>query len=153
LNDLYHMLQPPHRPVNSQECTNAMRHVRDALDLLGGKWKLPIIVGLLDGPKRFKQLQRDVTGITAKMLSKELKELEVNGLLTRHVEADTVPVSVTYTLAPYGEHVFPVIDALRMLGQRHRAHIMHPSAAEETEPVRRLSLDFSPKNEEVKKAG
>ncbi|GGF22696.1 hypothetical protein GCM10011383_37940 [Hymenobacter cavernae] len=129
-----------------------MRYVRDALDLLGGKWKLPIIVGLLDGPRRFKQLQRDVTGITAKMLSKELKELEINGLITRHVEADTVPVSVTYTLAPYGENVFPVIDALRLLGQMHRAHIMHPSAADETEPVHRLALNLSRKDEEVKKA-
>jgi len=130
-----------------------MRHVRDALDLLGGKWKLPIIVGLLDGPKRFKQLQRDVTGITAKMLSKELKELEVNGLLTRHVEADMVPVSVTYTLAPYGENVFPVIDALRMLGQRHRAHIMHPSAAAELEPVLKLGAERPSPDEQIKKAG
>jgi len=147
------MLQPHIRPANAQECTGAMRSVRDALDLLGGKWKLPIIVGLIDGPKRFKQLQRDVTGITAKMLSKELKELEVNGLLTRRVEADTVPVAVTYTMAPYGENLFPVIEALRMWGQLHRARIMHPSAADELEPALRLVAEQPSSDEEVKRAG
>jgi len=102
-----------------------MRSVRDALDLLGGKWKLPIILGLTGGPRRFKQLQREVAGITAKMLSKELKELEQNGLLTRHVDADAVPVAVTYTLAGYGSTLFPVIEALRDWGQLHRRRIMH----------------------------
>ncbi|UOQ51687.1 winged helix-turn-helix transcriptional regulator [Hymenobacter cellulosivorans] len=114
---------PPH--TSAATCTTAMRSVRDALDLLGGKWKLPIILGLSEGPKRFKQLQRDVTGITAKMLSKELKELEMNGLLTRHVQADTVPVAVTYTLAPYGTTLYPVIGALHNWGQLHRHRIMH----------------------------
>ncbi|MBO0357880.1 helix-turn-helix transcriptional regulator [Hymenobacter sp. BT186] len=119
---------PVHPPTHA-ECTGAMRSVRDALDLLGGKWKLPIIVGLSNGPQRFKQLQREVVGITAKMLSKELKELEINGLLTRHVQADTVPVAVTYTLASYGKTLFPVIEALHQWGQQHRTHIMHPGAA------------------------
>jgi DNA-binding HxlR family transcriptional regulator len=105
-----------------------MRSVRDALDLLGGKWKLPIIVALSSGPRRFKQLQRDVTGITAKMLSKELKELEVNDLISRHVQADAAPIAVTYTLAAYGESLFPVIGALHDWGQQHRSHIMHPAA-------------------------
>jgi DNA-binding HxlR family transcriptional regulator len=103
-----------------------MRSVRDALDLLGGKWKLPIVVGLINGPLRFKQLQREVSGITAKMLSKELKELEVNGLVTRHVQADAAPVAVTYALAGYGQTLFPVIEALHHWGQQHRQHIMHP---------------------------
>ncbi|RTQ51505.1 transcriptional regulator [Hymenobacter gummosus] len=116
----------PHTP---QECNAAMRPVRDALDLLGGKWKLPIIVGLTGGPLRFKQLQREVAGITAKMLSKELKELEINGLITRYVQADAAPVAVTYTLADYGRTLYPVIEALRLWGQQHRRHIMHPEAA------------------------
>ncbi|QIX59981.1 helix-turn-helix transcriptional regulator [Hymenobacter sp. BT18] len=110
-------------------CTGAMRSVRDSLDLLGGKWKLPIIVGLSGGPQRFKQLQREVAGITAKMLSKELKELEINGLISRHVQADAAPVAVTYTLAAYGHTLFPVIEALHAWGQQHRAHIMHAGEA------------------------
>lgn len=124
------MLSYP-KNTSHTECTTAMRSVRDALDLLGGKWKLPIIVGLTSGPMRFKQLQREVAGITAKMLSKELKELEINGLITRHVQADAAPISVTYTLAEYGQTLYPVIEALRSWGQQHRRHIMHP----ETETV------------------
>lgn len=128
---------PPH--LHTKECNSAMLSVRDALDLLGGKWKLAIIVSLLEEPKRFKQLQRDVTGITAKMLSKELKELEVNGLLSRSVQADVAPVAVTYTLAPYGNTLLPVIDALHHWGSQHRMNIMHPQEAtaktEVSEPV------------------
>ncbi|UOG72962.1 helix-turn-helix transcriptional regulator [Hymenobacter tibetensis] len=116
--------KPPH--LHTQACTTAMRSVRDALDLLGGKWKLPIILALLGGPKRFKQLQRDVLGITAKMLSKELKELEMNGLLVRSVQADATPVAVTYTLQSYGDTLFPVIEALHDWGLQHRNRIMHP---------------------------
>ncbi|MCB2410817.1 winged helix-turn-helix transcriptional regulator [Hymenobacter lucidus] len=122
-------MQLPAKPPTHTECNSAMRSVRDALDLLGGKWKLPIIVGLTSGPRRFKQLQREVAGITAKMLSKELKELEMNGLLTRQVQADAAPVAVTYTLASYGDSLFPVIEALRDWGQQHRTRIMHPGAA------------------------
>jgi len=117
-------------PLTPRECAGAMRPVRDALDLLGGKWKLPIIVGLLHGPLRFKHLQREVAGITAKMLSKELKELEQNGLLVRHVEAEVVPMAVTYTLAAYGEELIPVIEALRVWGSLHRARIMQAVPAE-----------------------
>ncbi|WP_100337002.1 winged helix-turn-helix transcriptional regulator [Hymenobacter chitinivorans] len=135
----------PHQP-SPQECSTAMRSVRDALDLIGGKWKLPIIVALSNGPRRFKQLQREVLGITAKMLSKELKELEMNNLLTRQVQADAAPVAVIYTLAPYGETLFPVIGALHNWGQLHRRHIMHPGQAEtvaEPTPTARPEPVFS----------
>ncbi|OON69356.1 winged helix-turn-helix transcriptional regulator [Hymenobacter sp. CRA2] len=128
------MQLPPH-PLTNQECTASMRAVRDALDLLGGKWKLPIIVGLVHGPKRFKQLQREVAGITAKMLSKELKELEVNGLVTRYVQADAAPVAVTYALAEHGTTLYPVIEALQGWGQQHRRFIMHAPAVALAEPV------------------
>lgn len=130
---IYNDLRPmvfPNLPLSHTHCTSAMRSVRDALDLLGGKWKLPIIVGLLSGPQRFKQLQREVAGITAKMLSKELKELEINGLITRQVDATTVPVAVTYTLAAYGNTLFPVIEALHAWGQQHRLRIMHSANTE-----------------------
>ncbi|GAB3833616.1 winged helix-turn-helix transcriptional regulator [Hymenobacter jeollabukensis] len=125
-------MHPTHPDLSSHECSTAMRSVRDALDLLGGKWKLPIIVGLTSGPRRFKQLQREVVGITAKMLSKELKELEINGLITRHVQADVAPVAVTYTLAAYGRTLYPVIESLHTWGQQHRRHIMHPETLEAT---------------------
>jgi DNA-binding HxlR family transcriptional regulator len=121
-------------PLTPRECAGAMRPVRDALDLLGGKWKLPIIVGLLQGPRRFKHLQREVAGITAKMLSKELKELEQNDLVVRHVEAEVVPMAVTYTLAAYGEELVPVIEALWAWGSLHRARLMQAAPAEAPAP-------------------
>ncbi|WP_375437175.1 winged helix-turn-helix transcriptional regulator [uncultured Hymenobacter sp.] len=118
-----------------------MRSVRDALDLLGGKWKLPIILALLGGPKRFKQLQREVVGITAKMLSKEVKELEINGLLRRQVQAEAAPVAVTYTLEAYGDTLFPVIEALHDWGRQPRNHIMHPQeiVVEKTEAFEQVA--------------
>ena len=76
-----------------KECTGRLLPVRDALDILNGKWKIPIIVALMFGSKRFKLLHRNIEGITAKMLSKELKDLELNQLVTRTVY-DSTPVAV-----------------------------------------------------------
>eukprot|EP01036_Dinobryon_divergens_P057828 gene57828-77176_t len=61
-------------------CLQMILPVRDALNALSGHWKLPIIVSVSFGPKRFKQISKEVSGITDKMLSKELKELEENKL-------------------------------------------------------------------------
>ena len=104
-------------------CSINIMPVRDALDILNGKWKLPIIVALTFGPKRFKELQRDINGITARMLSKELKDLEVNKLVKRTVY-DTMPVSVEYSLTPYGNTLKKVIEELRKWGAQHRVKIM-----------------------------
>src|SRR3954470_23843502 len=83
--------------LSSGECTTRLLPVKDALDILSGKWKLQIILSLTFGKKRFKQIQREIPGLTPKMLSKELKELEVNELASRHVY-DTSPVTVEYEL-------------------------------------------------------
>src|SRR5678815_4469909 len=73
-------------PGRTQEtCTKALIPVRDALDILSGKWKLPIIIALSFGNKRFSELAKQVHGITDKMLSKELRELEMNELVKRTV--------------------------------------------------------------------
>ena len=69
----------------------------DALDILNGKWKIAIMCSLNEKKKRFKELQRDIGRITGKMLSKELKELEMNELVTRTV-LNTKPVTVEYEL-------------------------------------------------------
>lgn len=102
-----------------QECVEFIRPVRDVLDLINGKWKLPILIALSFGTKRFKELERDVEGITPRMLSKELRDLETNQLITRTVY-DTVPVSVEYSLTEYGKTLDDVIIALREWGKRHR---------------------------------
>jgi DNA-binding HxlR family transcriptional regulator len=104
-------------------CQGSLKSVRDALDALSGKWKLQIIIALKEGPTRFKDLQRTVAGITPKLLSKELKELELNEIVIRTVY-DSMPVAIEYSLTPYTKTLDPVILALRDWGFQHRNHIL-----------------------------
>lgn len=105
------------------ECTKHLLPVKDALDILSGKWKIQIIISLTFGKKRFKEIQREIPGITAKMLSKELRELEINELATRKVY-DTKPVTVEYELTPYGRTLKKVINELHEWGSKHRKRII-----------------------------
>lgn len=98
----------------------------DAMDILNGKWKIAIMCSLNENKKRFKELQRDVGRITGKMLSKELKELEMNELVTRTV-LDTRPVTVEYELTTYGETLEHVILGLVSWGLKHRKRILKKS--------------------------
>ena len=109
--------------ISTTECTKMILPVKDALDILSGKWKLQIILSLSFGKKRFKQIQREIPGLTPKMLSKELKELEVNGLASRQVY-DTLPVSVEYELTAYGKTLKPLIGELHKWGAKHRKRII-----------------------------
>lgn len=114
--------------LSKEECTRSLLPIRDALDVINGKWKLHIIASLMHGNKRFKDLQRDILGITAKMLSQELKNLEQHELVTRTVY-DTIPVIVDYALTPYGRTLQKVLGALREWGKEHRQRIMHNKVA------------------------
>lgn len=96
--------------------------IQDTLDVVGGKWKLVLISILRDGTMRFKELAR-VAEISPRILSKELKELEINGLVTRTV-CDTRPVTVEYSLTPYSESLAEVVLAMRKWGIEHRKKIM-----------------------------
>ncbi|WP_339865553.1 helix-turn-helix domain-containing protein [uncultured Algoriphagus sp.] len=107
---------------NHSQCTGIIRPVQDALDVLNGKWKLPIIVALLHGYKRFSEISRQVPGITDRMLSKELRDLELNHLVKRSVY-DTFPVTVEYTMTEYGGTLKDVIGALHVWGENHRRKI------------------------------
>ncbi len=103
------------------ECTEFLLPVHDAMDILGGKWKIPLILYLSLGKRRFKEMERGV-GITAKMLSKELKDLEINGLVKRTVY-DTLPVSVEYSITEYGKSLEKVILSIRAWGVQHRKKV------------------------------
>src|SRR5664279_2728219 len=85
-----------------EACTKAILPVRDALEILSGKWKLPIIISLSFGNKRFTQMAKEIPNITDRMLSKELRDLEMNQLIKRTVY-DTVPVVVEYSMTSYGK--------------------------------------------------
>lgn len=113
-------------PKSITECTKQLLAINDALDILRGKWKIQIIGALIFGKKRFKELQREVDGITAKMLSKELRELEMNELVRRTVR-DTIPVTVEYELTEYGTTLETLIDELYNWGTKHRKRIIKKS--------------------------
>ncbi|AWW33144.1 transcriptional regulator [Echinicola strongylocentroti] len=99
--------------------------VRDTLNVISGKWKLPIIGSLCYGKKRFKDLENDIPKITPRMLSKELKELELNSIVTRTVY-DTTPVTVEYELTPSGRKIRELLDAMVKWGLQHREEVMKP---------------------------
>jgi DNA-binding HxlR family transcriptional regulator len=107
-------------------CTSMILPVRDALDVLSGKWKLPIIISLSFGNKRFKQIAKEIPNITDKMLSKELRDLEMNQLVKRTVY-DSVPVTVEYSMTSYGKSLEKVIDELGKWGMQHRKRIIGKS--------------------------
>lgn len=97
--------------------------VNDTLNVLSGKWKLPIISALLFGRKRFKEIEREIPRITPRMLSKELKDLEMNGIVTRTVY-NTIPVTVEYELTKSGRSLDDVVDTMITWGLQHRKRII-----------------------------
>jgi DNA-binding HxlR family transcriptional regulator len=111
------------KPLHSEEaCTKSLNAVGDALYAIGGKWKLRVIIALRSGNKRFNELQRTITGISARVLSHELKELEMNGFLKRNVYTQT-PVVVEYELTGYSDTLDNVLNALSEWGIMHREKI------------------------------
>jgi len=115
-------------PVNNDKkdhskCSEFVIPIRDCLDILSGKWKLPILGSLMMGKKRFKELERDIPKITARMLSKELRELEMNQMVTRTVY-NTIPVTVEYELADYGRSLDKVLFEMKEWGVQHRKRII-----------------------------
>ena len=95
----------------------------DTLNVINGKWKLPIVAALLRGRNRFKDLQANIVNITPRMLSKELKELEINGIVERKVY-DHKPVLIEYQLTASGKNFANVIDAMIDWGMEHRREVM-----------------------------
>lgn len=97
--------------------------VNDTLNVLAGKWKLPIMASLQFGKKRFKDLEKEIPKITPRMLSKELRNLELNGMVTRTVH-DTFPVTIEYEFTESGKSFKNVIDAMIVWGIEHRKKVL-----------------------------
>jgi DNA-binding HxlR family transcriptional regulator len=93
--------------------------LNDALNVINGKWKTPIIGSLLFGKMRFKELERNIDKISPRMLSKELKDLENNGIVKRTVH-DTTPVTVEYELTESGKTFQSIIDVMVEWAIEHR---------------------------------
>lgn len=112
--------------------------VETTLSFLDGKWKGVILYHLLtDGTLRFSELRRRLQAVTQRMLTKQLRELEEQGLLTRTVYP-VVPPRVDYALTPLGQSLRPVIMMLEQWGSRHvvckdgERRLIEPAAIEET---------------------
>src|SRR5258706_4255240 len=111
------------------ECSKELLPVKDAMDVLSGKWKIKIIGTLMNynSPLRFMDLLRLVGGIAAKMLSKELQDLEINLLVKRTVQ-NTKPITVEYELTPHGKTLEKIIREIGAWGKLHRKKIIGKSA-------------------------
>jgi len=109
--------------LDHEECRGMILPVRDALDVLNGKWKLPILISLTLRKKRFGEMAKEIPKITDRMLSKELRELELHGLIKRTVY-DTIPVVIEYSVTEYGHSLDSVIIELRKWGTQHRQRVI-----------------------------
>ena len=108
--------------LTGHQCNASLNAVGDALYVIGGKWKLRIIIALSEGNRRFNDLQRMVKGISARVLSNELKDLEMNGFIKRNVHAST-PVVVEYEVTEYSRTLEKVLTSLAEWGAMHKEKI------------------------------
>jgi DNA-binding HxlR family transcriptional regulator len=115
-------------------CVEDLLALQDAIEVLGGKWRLRILHYLLTRRTEvntFKKMEKDLEGISAKILSKELKTLELN-LLVHREQRDTRPITVRYSITDYGAEVRNVLSSLVSWGTRHRTQLFEatPVSAE-----------------------
>jgi DNA-binding HxlR family transcriptional regulator len=104
------------------DCLDTIKPVRDALDVISGKWKLPIIISIGVGNDRFTDIQESIPGITPKVLAKELKDLEQHKLIKRVVIED-YPVKISYRVEEYADTLTPIIYSLKDWGVNHRKKV------------------------------
>ena len=105
-----------------EECASSLRNVLDAMYVLNGKWKLAIILNLVQSAKRFNEIQNEVKGISPKVLANELKDLELNEFIKRTVYA-TTPVTIFYEATDYSRSLKNVLHELSAWGGQHREKI------------------------------
>jgi len=102
----------------SSTSADKIAYVQDTLNVINGKWKLPILISMYEGKSRFRDLQHSIPAITTRVLSKELKDLESNKLIVRIVN-DTRPVTIDYKLTTYSYTLTPVVDEMIKWGKQH----------------------------------
>lgn len=100
-----------------------LKALQDTLYFIGGKWRIPIINSLCNGNKRFREIERSIPGITTRMLSKELKEMEANKLVRRSVYPD-IPVTIEYTPTEYCQSFGNIIQEMINWGKTHKEVVL-----------------------------
>lgn len=93
--------------------------VETTLTLIGDKWKVLILRDLMDGTKRFGELRKSLSGVSQKVLTAQLRDMESSGLVNRKVYAE-VPPKVEYSLTALGDSLRPVIDVMRTWGEGYK---------------------------------
>jgi DNA-binding HxlR family transcriptional regulator len=126
--------QPEINKEFTEECTKVLTAVSDALYVIGGKWKLMIIIAMARGNNRFTELQRQVKGISARVLSSELKELEMNGFIEKKVTVG-YPVTIEYQLLPYSHTLEELVGAMTKWGIQHREKIKSERSSRGSSPA------------------
>jgi DNA-binding HxlR family transcriptional regulator len=106
-----------------ETCQFRLRASRDAIEVIQGKWRIPIIISLMYGNKRFGEINRDIVDISPKMLSQELKALEENKIITRTLY-DSMPVTVEYSLTELGKSLHKLLAELLTWGIHFRETIV-----------------------------
>ena len=106
-----------------KECSHKILAISDTMEILNGKWKMSIIACLCYQPMRYSELLKEVTGISGKMLSRELKDLEMNGLIERNV-LNTAPFVVEYRITEYGTSLKLLTNTIADWGLNHRQRII-----------------------------
>lgn len=106
-----------------KDCMSVLVPVRDTLDVIGGKWKLLILISVWEGNKYFREIERSIPKLSTKVLAKELKDLEANKLISRKV-IDDYPVRIEYTVTKHTKTLHNVIETLRDWGMNHRKEIL-----------------------------
>jgi Predicted transcriptional regulators len=102
--------------------------VEAAIGLIDGKWKSVVMFHLLEGTLRFGQLRRQIPGVSQRMLTNQLRELEDDGLLIRTVYPE-VPPKVEYSLSPLGRSMAPILLALKAWGDENLSRFGKPKAS------------------------
>ncbi len=106
-----------------QVCQYKLMASRDALEVIQGKWRIPIIIALTHGTKRFGEIQKDINDISPKMLSQELKALEMNKIVKRTLH-DTMPIATDYSLTPLGESMTNLMEEILKWGIHFREEVL-----------------------------
>ncbi|MDR0255383.1 MAG: helix-turn-helix transcriptional regulator [Stenotrophomonas maltophilia] len=107
---------------SSQEVVASVGPVTFALDVMGGKWRVLILLHLIPGALRFNELRRFLPEVSQRIMTMNLRELEIDGLVERVVHRERPP-KIEYSLTPRGSTLVPVIFSIRDWGSFHEAEI------------------------------
>ncbi len=108
--------------ANEKRFKEKIKVIQDTMFVLGGKWKLPIILSIYDGHKRFNDIATSIPNITNRVLSKELKHLEENFLISRKIISD-YPIRIEYTVTDYCFSIEKVVKPMEEWGKNHREKV------------------------------